>query len=763
MGIGYALASGLVKGFTENIGREIERRQGEKDRIAAIQNAIITAGLGDDFNNKNVAVIQGMVDNASRRMNEQGGIDIFGTRGNDAFTSEEMMSVMGQLESTADLDDEDDIKPKSRIESGDTSYLFDRDIRSGTTLSDHIANINELTMAIQRNEETFRSAPKEVHDEFEGLIRSNAAGLMAILRHQATEFDAEITDTKMLGIVQATEYFDNMYKSIYPNTKRQATIADAFIDGANPVPDANGTDRAVSSVAANDDVNSNSLVGLILMEPVGEAEIGAATALETNFGSTKGNMAATWNAYAGILQYSKEEREELYDATIDFGAEFNIYQPMDATFIANIKDQDRANQMISYLREVTDNNLVDMAFILGAYQKPMQAKTNMRPLAGGVRGSAGQKAKPIVTARLHAARVLLGLEAKEEDFQKLVDADFALDTVLSDQTGLVALYNMANEDFTTAPIVSRYAGGFASAKNILGFFFDSDGDSEKVVRASVISSVAPDTVIVSATRAGDLGFDMATGVNSATGEKYITYETLESLEASVERRRQDGRRVAESDRLMKKDGTRMTADEMGEMYARFESLRISLAFQMARAADPSGRLSNQDVLQQLARLGQDIDTPEMMKARIKLAIDDFTRQKQRYGHMMKYKDATGEVTRDERLQIQGHHALTVLARKAGYASATAMSVAAQQAEEAKPVYSQADGKPSVMYGGQKYRLTKRGDEVIVYDSDLNQVTDESLLGTILSAPNVPSMFLPPEPEDMSFNPTANAQAPMMQV
>jgi hypothetical protein len=68
-----------------------------------------------------------------------------------------------------------------------------------------------------------------------------------------------------------------------------------------------------------------------------------------------------------------------------------------------------------------------------------------------------------------------------------------------------------------------------------------------------------------------------------------------------------------------------------------------------------------------------------------------------------------------------------------------------------------------MYGGQKYRLTKRGDEVIVYDSDLNPVTDESLLGTILSAPNVPSMFLTPEPEDMSFNPTANAQAPMMQV
>ena len=35
MGIGYAFASGLVKGFTENIGREMERRAGEKEKLDA--------------------------------------------------------------------------------------------------------------------------------------------------------------------------------------------------------------------------------------------------------------------------------------------------------------------------------------------------------------------------------------------------------------------------------------------------------------------------------------------------------------------------------------------------------------------------------------------------------------------------------------------------------------------------------------------------------------------------------------------------------
>jgi len=42
---------------------------------------------------------------------------------------------------------------------------------------------------------------------------------------------------------------------------------------------------------------------------------------------------------------------------------------------------------------------------------------------------------------------------------------------------------------------------------------------------------------------------------------------------------------------------------MGEKIGRMASLRIALAFELARAADPSGRLSNQDIEVQLRRLG----------------------------------------------------------------------------------------------------------------------------------------------------------------
>ena len=75
----------------------------------------------------------------------------------------------------------------------------------------------------------------------------------------------------------------------------------------------------------------------------------------------------------------------------------------------------------------------------------------------------------------------------------------------------------------------------------------------------------------------------------------------------------------------------MSLEDMEEMYARFESrLRISLAFQMARAADPSGRLSDQDVRQMMALLGGDINTPRAMRAKIKRAMEEFEYQRQRF-------------------------------------------------------------------------------------------------------------------------------------
>ncbi|MAL46996.1 hypothetical protein [Hyphomonas sp.] len=91
MGIGYALASGLVQGFTQNIGREMERRAGEKEKLEAYRMLIANAAVtgGEDFSATNAKLIGDMVSKADARYKEQGGIDIFGTKGDSIFGDEE--------------------------------------------------------------------------------------------------------------------------------------------------------------------------------------------------------------------------------------------------------------------------------------------------------------------------------------------------------------------------------------------------------------------------------------------------------------------------------------------------------------------------------------------------------------------------------------------------------------------------------------------------------------------------------------------------
>ena len=765
MGIGYALASGLVKGFTQNIGMRIEERQAEKAKLDALEQAVFTAGLTDDFNNKNVSAIQEYIAKGRTAMDERGGIDIYGTYEGDAIEDDAMMSLMSSLQTTAKPDDDDDIKMKSRIEFGDTKFEFARDVRSGSTISDHMANISSLVTEIQKDYEKFEGASEEVHKEFENIMRSNASALQTILYTKTGEANVELPGLNVLGnFLAQTQYFDNIYTKLYPKlTDRQPLIGELFIELANQdVDNGSGTDKLSSVAVSNDVAADDGLIAMSITEPANEQEAAAQSFIASNFGATQKNMATVWNSYVGLLGYGKEEKEQLYDATISFGSTFEIYQPMSSTALANL-DGGKASQMMTHLIDVTGGNLVEMAFILGAYQKPLSFTNKNRPKRGGVSGTGGSKAKPVETAKLHAARVLISATATEEDFVKLENADFALEGVLSSETGLVALFNMADQEFTTAPIVSKYAKAFASAKNILGFFFDSDEDSSPIT-TNAISAVAPDTNIVSNSRAQELGFDAATGL-STTGQdnEYMTREYINGLNAGIERRRRDGLAVAENKRLFKEVNgkkVRMTAEEMGMMYARFESLRISLAFQMARAADPSGRLSNQDIIQQLARLGEDFDTPQMMKARIKYAIDDFQRQKNRYGHMMKYKETSGPVTAYEKQQIQGHQSLTQLARKAGYQTASDAVISMDEQVEAAPMYRENNNAGTVSHNGVDYLLGANG--VIYQMPGMNTITDEALRSIIHSAPGIPERYLPaPSLEQTGIPAVAQQNNPVM--
>lgn len=81
--------------------------------------------------------------------------------------------------------------------------------------------------------------------------------------------------------------------------------------------------------------------------------------------------------------------------------------------------------------------------------------------------------------------------------------------------------------------------------------------------------------------------------------------------------------------------------------ARLEALRITLAFKMARAADPSGRLSNQDIELQLQKLGGGFTTVNQALAKLGVVREEFQAQVDATEVYAQYGRSTGFLTNSQ--------------------------------------------------------------------------------------------------------------------
>ena len=757
MGIGISLATGLVQGFTKNIEEERARRKAESDRLEGYNQILIQSALnpGEDYSATNAALLGNMIKNAKGELDDRERVNIFGQRGKDVDT--DFTSILPLLQAGAADDDDDDIK--DTISFDDVTYKFKRNLRDSTDFRDDVSIIRELVTAIQIDPDKWINAPKQIHEEFFNIAQASAGSLMTDFYFKASDFEANLPALDQLGILPLGESFDQYYKMV--NKKYDGSlIADGFNFAVNNKAEQTDDPARNESAATDTSDNPTEPIAFTIAKPT-EQEAPYQTALMKRFNATPANFARVMNAYYDVPGFGREKKERLFDATIDYATKFKLSSAFKATSIADL-GVNQANEMLVFLKNNTgtggEGDLVEMAFILGVFQEPMKLKKQARPKFGGVPGTSGKKEEEVAirTAKLVAAQTMLRSTATEEDFIKLEDTDAALAAVLSADTGLMALYNMADKEFLTSPIVSNYAGDIAIIKNVFGFLFNSD-ESDTPVNTNIITARgAASTNFINVSQADMYGVNAVTGESEAVTpdgtpvKKVMTREFISDLNSRIEERRQAGRNA---EALIKADGTKMSVEEMGRMYARFESLRISLAFQMARAADPSGRLSNQDIIQQLARLGEDIDTPAMMKDRIQFAIRDFQRQKNRYGHMMKYKDTSGPVTPDIERQIIGHHAVTQLARRAGYETgAMAVSAMTQNQRQTVPAYSVDDKNVhTIMLDGKKYIVNKGG--IILDGSSYLEITDPELLKTLRSADGIPPNYLPPT--DASLLPAAN--------
>lgn len=104
MGIGVALANGLVRGFTQNIEREMAKRASEREKLDLYTQTVLEASTKKNFSNENVKAISGMIQNARNTLNEREAIDLFGTA--SAPLDVDFTGLLADLKATTDEDEE---------------------------------------------------------------------------------------------------------------------------------------------------------------------------------------------------------------------------------------------------------------------------------------------------------------------------------------------------------------------------------------------------------------------------------------------------------------------------------------------------------------------------------------------------------------------------------------------------------------------------------------------------------------------------------
>jgi len=168
----------------------------------------------------------------------------------------------------------------------------------------------------------------------------------------------------------------------------------------------------------------------------------------------------------------------------------------------------------------------------------------------------------------------------------------------------------------------------------------------------------------------------------------------------------------------------------GTRAAEINAARISLAFSMARAADPSGRLSNQDIELQMVKLGGDWTQARYAVKAIDVAMEEFIINKNKFDMIVKYGKGTGSADSKDFKIIDAVIAVDTLRKGA----AKHNLVVGEVNQDEKRVYS-LDQEYTTTGGDVRKRyimikrpntLDKSGKPTLVRDRVTNEVLDIKL-------------------------------------
>lgn len=674
MGFGAAFATGLVQGFTQNIQEEKARRLADQQKIDALNQLMAQSAMDPKSSQSGRDAVAKLIKSAQQDLDSREPIDIFGrqTDGLDIdFTK------------LAGIVNSDEVKYKTKFGNVGFTNEWDGSAKSARMWLPEVAGF----LQSQENVDKLQALD---NNTFRQLVSSVNAARTEIIRDARQNVGEGLySEPDVEGRLPTSAYFGLSILDDITKQREGGTIFDyQTLQSANPNKDSVAQAQALADAEEKAGRVRPNSVGLTSEEPdkngnfsrsfitgLTDREQKSLTAIASKYGyNDPTSFLGYWQkTLAKFPDATNEEKAGWLKASVLIHSEISDIETLDPDDKLRLLTQDRLDSIYKKLVTYTDGNVTAMVFALAPAMTADIEKVQRSP---------GQKAPDRrITIQKYILRKIYGEDkADTVSFDDLRQQQTALDQTIEALAELDAAWaNLGAEgkEGDTLLAFEKFTTFFK--ENIFG-------------EAGLIGAIGDE---IKAT------FITVTGAANVGDNKNLTTGYVDSLQERVNDL---------------EDGS-----ERGSKLARLEAMRISLAFQMARAADPSGRLSNQDIELQLRKLGTSWQTVKQARAALSVARKEFTKKQQQYAVLVKHGESTKTGTIQDFKFVDAAIAIDYMSRNAGTPAA-----APTTAPPATPQFNVDD-----------YQIIDNPDgSRTVVDKTYMKVTDQALINAILEAKSI---------------------------
>jgi len=610
MGIGAAFATGLVKGFTQNIEKEEARRLAEQAKVDAFEQTAIQARLTGKATKEGYSAVADLIKSARQQMNDRKPIDMFG-RATDGIDLD-LAKLQGTLEDASDYSFE--------VKGSRNKLGFIRAKGDGS-LNDAYALLSEYSSMLTDPE--IQKKLKNDPDLFKAMQPIVSAAQGRIMGDYRKSFDQDPNKNKRFVTPSIFGNIEGVQKSMFPGLEIHTQIGDGF---------------KVSVEGPGDLVNASE--ELAVKKP-GHTPV-ATVVEQTDSGFALGTVnipdasMPIYTTLAGRLDMppvaTKAGEVPLYNYWIGVNSRGGQLQDQFFTMpgMTTVMKKDALTASIQ-IADYPDIEGFDPESAL--YRVPDETYVEFSTKLNGTKAKTFNQ--QVMALAPYMKRDQTFIQPDIPFFTSQDAGTTRQNYVLQKRYGMLAENSEKfTMDFLSKELENKKTAA-TSLRNLQAKRAEvGDVETYEQFKRTLRVAFIGETSVRAAIQKDLLGIGVVSEQTSDLSEDF-----LKGLD----------------DRIKGAENTEL---------AELEAMRISLAFQLARAADPSGRLSNQDIQQQLDRLGAGFMSKEEALAKIQVVIDELDRDVKKLDVFVSYGKGNAILTDNEARIIDAAMAVDVIQNRA---------------------------------------------------------------------------------------------------